>query len=64
LAHPYSYLIYDLLEDVKGTVMQIQSFRVSRTQRYNRISETNSSEDPVLMVLQKTEASIQKKQLI
>ena len=55
LAHP----IYDLLEHVKGPVLQIQSSRVSMTQGTNRISTKSPCEGSVLMVEQKPEASSQ-----
>ena len=41
------YSIYDLLEHMKGPVLQLQSYRISITQGNDRISD---SEDPVLIV--------------
>jgi hypothetical protein len=38
----------ELLEHVKGPVLQIQSYRTSMTQD-NRISERSTSENPVLL---------------
>ena len=50
LAHPNIYPIYELLECMKGPVLQIQSCRISMTQGNNRISKRSPSEDPVLIV--------------
>ena len=49
LAHPNIYPISELLEHVKGLVLQIQSCRISMTQGNNRTSERSPSEDPVLI---------------
>ena len=49
LTHPNIYSIYELLEHVKGPVLQIQSCRISMTQGNNRISERSPSEVPVLI---------------
>jgi hypothetical protein len=49
-AHPNICPICEMLECVKGPVLQIQSCRVSTTQTDNRISERNPSEIPVLIV--------------
>lgn len=46
VAQPNIYPIYELLEHLKGSVLQIQSWRVSMTQGNNRIA----FEDPVLIV--------------
>jgi hypothetical protein len=59
LAHTNIYPIYELLEHMKGLVLQIQSYRISMTQGNNRKSERSSSEDPALIVKQKPEASNQ-----
>ena len=48
--------IYDLLEHVKGPVLQIQSCRASRTQCHNRLSRRGPSESPVSIVWQKPKA--------
>jgi hypothetical protein len=48
LAHPNIYPISELLEHVKGLVLQIQSCRVSMTQD-NRISKRSPRENPRLM---------------
>lgn len=56
LAHPIIDLIYDLLELVKGPVLQIRSCRIFVTQGNNRISERRPCEDLVLIVQQKLEA--------
>ena len=55
-AHPIIYIICELLERVKGPVLQPQSCRISMTQGNNRITGRSPSEDPVLMVSQKPEA--------
>jgi hypothetical protein len=57
LAHFNIYPIYELLEEVEGPSLQIQSCRISMTQGNSRISEKISSEDPVLIVCQEPEAS-------
>ena len=43
LAHPNIYPINELLECMKGLVLQIQNYRISMTQGNNRISERNPS---------------------
>jgi hypothetical protein len=48
LVHPNIYSIYELLEDVKESALQIQSCRISMRQGNNRISERSPSEHPVL----------------
>jgi hypothetical protein len=47
LAHPNIYLIYKLLEIVKGWVLQIQSCGIPMTQGNNRISLRSPGEGPV-----------------
>ena len=49
LAHPNIYPINELLECMKGLVLQIQNYRISMTQGNNRISERSPSEVPVLI---------------
>lgn len=46
LAHLNIYLIYDMLDCIKGTILQILQYRISMTQD-NRISGRNPIEDPV-----------------
>jgi hypothetical protein len=50
LVHPNTYSIYELLEHVKGPVLQIQSFRISMKQGISRISERNPGKELVLIV--------------
>lgn len=57
LAYPNIYLVYELLEHVKGLVLQNQSCRISMTQDNSKIPERSPGEDPVLMVEQKPETS-------
>ena len=61
MAHLNIYPTYELLEHVIGTVLQLQScrIRISMAQGSIRISERSPSEEPVLMVSQKPEASNQ-----
>jgi hypothetical protein len=59
LAHPNIQSIYELLECVKGPVLQIQNNKTSVTQNDNRIGKRSPSAVPVLMVWQKAEASYQ-----
>ena len=59
LAHASTYPIEELLECMKGSVLQIQNYRVSMTQGDNRISKRSPSEGPILIELQKPEASDQ-----
>ena len=47
LVHPNIYPIIDLLECMKGLVLQIQNYRISMTQGNSRISERRPSEVPV-----------------
>jgi hypothetical protein len=47
---PNTYPIYDLLELVKGPVLQTVICRISTTQSNNKISERSPGEDPVLIV--------------
>jgi hypothetical protein len=49
LAHSNIYAICELLEHMKGPVLQSQGCRISRTLS-NRISQKRPSEDPVLIV--------------
>lgn len=47
LAQPHVYPIYDLLEHVKGSVLQIQSCRISPTQariQYDDVAEARGLE--------------------
>ena len=44
---------------MKGSVLQIQNYRISMTQGNNRISKRSPSEDPVLIVQQQPEAANQ-----
>lgn len=55
LAYPNIYSTYDLLEHVKGLVMQNHSLRISMTQGSSRTSERSFREGPVLMAKQKPE---------
>jgi hypothetical protein len=48
--HPNIYPICELLECVKGVVLQIQSCRISMTQANKGISERSPCEDPVWTV--------------
>jgi hypothetical protein len=48
LGHPNIYLIYELLEQVKGLVLQNQSYKISMTQ--NIRIERSPGKDPVLIV--------------
>ncbi|KAL6040919.1 hypothetical protein STEG23_037895 [Scotinomys teguina] len=50
LAHHNIYLICDLLEHVKGLVLQIQSCSIYMTQGDNRISKRSPSDSPVSIV--------------
>jgi hypothetical protein len=59
LACPNIYPICELLEGMKGPVLQNQNCRISMTQGNNRMSERSLGEDPVLKVQQKPEASNQ-----
>ena len=61
LSHPQFYILCELLECVKGSVLLIQSCRISTTQGNNRITGRSPSEDPILMVSQKPEISNQTK---
>ena len=47
LAHPNIYLIYDLLELLKESVLQILNFLVSMTQSNNNIFARSHSKDIV-----------------
>lgn len=57
------YLIDELLDYMKGLILLIQNYRISMTQGYNRVSEKNRSEVPVLIEFPKPEASNQTKSL-
>jgi hypothetical protein len=48
--------IYELLEYMKGAILQIQSCSISIIQGNSKISKRNSHEDLVLIVYQKPEA--------
>ena len=48
LVTPVSYPIYELLEGMKGPVLQIQNYRISTTQDDNRMLEWSPSKVPVL----------------
>ena len=50
LVHPSIYLIYEILEQVKGLVLKNHSYRKSLTWGNSRIAEKRLGEDPVLMV--------------
>jgi hypothetical protein len=57
LAHPNIYPTYEHLENMKGQVLQIQSYTISPAQGNNRmahgnnrISQRNPGDDPVLIV--------------
>jgi hypothetical protein len=52
LVHPNIYPIYELLEHVKGPVLQTQSCRISMTQGNNRLSEQRPRARPIAMTLQ------------
>jgi hypothetical protein len=47
LSHLNIYLIYELLEHVKGPVLWIQSCRIAMTQSNNWISERSPGEEPI-----------------
>ncbi|ERE80351.1 small conductance calcium-activated potassium channel protein 2 [Cricetulus griseus] len=53
LVHPNIYPIYDLLEFVKGPVLQNENCGISVTQAHSRISQMSFSEGPVMMVYQR-----------
>jgi len=50
LAHLSNYPIDELLEGMKGLVLQIQNWRISKTQDNNRISERCPREVTILTV--------------
>jgi hypothetical protein len=56
--HPKIY-IFKWLGHVKGSILLIQSFRLSMTQGNNRITGKRPKKDPILMVSQKPEISNQ-----
>jgi hypothetical protein len=49
MAQPNIYPINELLEYMKGPVLQIQNHRISMTQGNNRISQRSPSGIPVLI---------------
>ena len=59
LAHPNIYPTSELLECMKGLVLQIQNYRISMTQGNCRISEWSPCEVPVSRDYQKPEALYQ-----
>lgn len=50
MARPNIYPVYELLERVKGPVLQIQSYMVSMAQVNNRISERSPVGDLIFIV--------------
>jgi hypothetical protein len=50
LVHPNIHLIYELLEHMKGPILQIQSCRISMAQGNNQITERSPGDDPVLIM--------------
>lgn len=42
--------MYELLKYKKARVLQIQSYRIPKTEDSNRISERSPSEDPTLII--------------
>jgi hypothetical protein len=52
------HCIYELLEQVKRLVLQIESCRISMTQGNNRISERSPIEGPRLILYQKLEVNL------
>ena len=63
MVHPNIYPIYELLECMKGLVLQIQNYRISMTQGNNRIFEKSLSAVLVLIVYQNPGALDQTKSL-
>lgn len=55
LAHPNIYTIYDLLESVKGLVLQNGSHRVFMTWGSNTIFKRSFHESPVMVVCHRAE---------
>jgi hypothetical protein len=49
LAHPNIHPINELLEHMRGPVLQTQSVSISITQGNNMISERSPGENPVLI---------------
>lgn len=49
MAHPNIYSIDELLEHIKGLVLQVQNFKLPMTQDNNRISRRYPSESPLLI---------------
>ena len=56
MALPDIYLVYDLLECLKGLDLMNHSHRISMTQSNSKISKRRFSEGLILMVYQKPEA--------
>ena len=56
MTHPNIYPIDELLECIKGLVLQIQNYRISMTQSKNRLAERSPTEIPVLIVYQNLQA--------
>ena len=50
LAHHNIYPTDKMLECMKGSELQIQSYRISKTQGNNRMSKRSPGEDPILIV--------------
>ena len=50
MAYPNIHSICELLEHVKGPVLQILSYKISITQGGNKISKRSPTGDPVLLV--------------
>jgi hypothetical protein len=50
LVHPNISPIHELLELMKGLILQNQSCRISMMQDNSRISKKSAGEDPVLTV--------------
>ena len=59
LTHPTIYISCEWLGCVKGTILLIQSCRISMTQGKNRTTRRSLSKDPMLMVSQKPKISNQ-----
>ena len=55
MAHPIVHSMCDLLEHVKGLILQTQSYRISTTQDNSRIAKRSSNEGPEARVWQKPE---------
>lgn len=59
MVHPNIYPICELLQCMKGQVLQNQSGRFSMTQSNDRITKKSASEDPILIVEKDPEVSNQ-----